>query len=106
MSTAVEKKKAIKQNRRTRTHNFSTGGLYILAFLKLRGQPPEQSLRSSRETHIARLTTLLIPRYLATDGKIVRMIPWAGMITDQIEWNKAEAQRALSNKKIPITMAA
>ena len=57
MSTAVEKKRAIKQNQRTRTHSYSTGGLYILAFTKLRGQLLEKSLRSSGETHIARLTT-------------------------------------------------
>ena len=79
-------------------------GPYILAFPKLRGQPPEQSLRSSGETRIARLTTekspYLYPAAKQLTGKSVRIV------TDKIEENNAEAQRGSSSQIILITMAS
>ena len=89
----------------TRTHTqLFYMGPFILAFPKLRGQPPEQSLRSSGETRIARLTTkkppYLYPAAWQLAGKDTQMV------TDKIEENKAEAQWALPHKKIPITMAS
>ena len=77
---------------------------YILAFPMLRGQPPEQSLRSLRETRIARLTTekppYLYPAAWQLAGQDTRVV------TDKIAEIKAKAQRALPHIKIPITMAA
>ena len=74
LSTAVEKNKENNNNKTTHTHTrlFYTGP-HIPAFPWLRGQPPEQSLRSSGETSIARLTTdkttPVMPRCLATGEK-------------------------------------
>ena len=76
---------------------------HILAFAMLGGQPPEQSLRSSGETHIAHLTTekppYLYPAAWQLAGKDTRTV------TYKIAEIKAEAQRALPHtQKIPITM--
>ena len=78
-------------------------GPYILTFPKLRGKPPEQSLGSSGETHIAHLTTgkppYLYPAAWQLAGKDTRTV------TYKIAEIKAEAQRALPHtQKIPITM--
>ena len=63
MSTAIEKKRTIKQNKHI--HTIMLHWAYILSFPMLHGQPPEQSLRSSWETRIAHLTTEK-PRYAYT----------------------------------------
>ena len=85
------------------TQVFYTGP-YILAFPKLRGQLPLQSLRSTGETRIARLATektpYLYPAAWQLAGKDTRTV------TDKIAEIKAKAQRALPHKKIPITMAS
>ena len=77
---------------------------YILAFAMFRGQPPEQSLRSSGKIRIARLTTekppYLYPAAWQLAGKDTRTV------THKIAEIKAKAQRALPHKKIPITMAS
>ena len=76
----------------------------------LRGLPPEQSLRGSGETRIARLTTekppYLYPAAWQLAGKDTRTV------TDKIAEIKAKAQRALPHthtkkqKQKTITMAA
>ena len=107
MSTAVEKKRTIKQNKRTHTiilHGTPLPPPHILAFAMLRGQPPEQSLRSSGETRTSpsdhRKPPYLYPAAWQLAGKDTRTV------TDKIAEIKAKAQRALPHKKIPITMAS
>ena len=100
MSTAVEKKRATEQNKRIRTHNYSTGGLYILAFPKLRGQPPEQSIRSSGETCIAHLTIekktpYLYPAAWQLAGKDTQTV------TDKIEEKQSRSATGTSTQKNP-----
>ena len=69
MSMAVEKKKE-KERKHTHTKLFYMGP-YILAFATLRGQPLEQSLRSSGDPHSPsdnQKITLFIPCCVATGG--------------------------------------